>query len=175
MCGLLLCLSCLASSWPDKFDAQIFKSARSYLPGVDWRLYKAQLIAESGLRVDVVSPVGAAGIAQFMPGTWADVSRELVLSGSPFDPQVAIPAGAFYMAKLRGGWRWPRPDSDRHDLALASYNAGFGNVLRAQRLCDGVVFYADVVRCLPMVTGRHAVETCNYVARINDLFFVLLR
>ncbi|MDP5211966.1 transglycosylase SLT domain-containing protein [Pseudoalteromonas tunicata] len=165
----------MASSWPDKFDAQIYKASRSYLPGVDWRLYKAQLIAESDLRVDVVSPVGASGIAQFMPGTWADVSRDLALSGSPFDPQVAIPAGAFYMAKLRGGWRWRRPERDKHNLALASYNAGFGHVLAAQRLCGDAVLYADIVRCLPMVTGRHAVETRNYVARINDFFLVLVR
>lgn len=47
------------------------------MPGVDWRLLKAQYYQESHLKPNAVSPVGAAGVAQFMPATWRQISREL--------------------------------------------------------------------------------------------------
>lgn len=173
VCGLLPCFSCLALSWPDKFDWQIYKSTRTHLPGVDWRLYKAQLIQESSLNAFAVSKAGAEGVAQFMPGTWRDVSVALGVEGSPFDPHLAIPAGAFYMSQLKYKWRWPRPDVDRYNLALASYNAGFGNVLRAQKRCDNAVLYAEIVACLEQVTGVHSVETISYVRRIRAIHQIL--
>ena len=75
--ALLLSLSCLASSWPNKYDFQIYKAARTYLPNTDWRLYKAQLIQESALKPNATSHAGAKGLAQFMPGTWQDIQTQL--------------------------------------------------------------------------------------------------
>ncbi len=117
---------------------------------------------------DAVSPVGAAGVAQFMPGTWADVSRQLGY-GAAVTPHMAGPAieaGAAYMARLRRGWSSPRPEDDRLKLAQASYNAGFGNILAAQRACNGAVLYPPIMECLPRITGRHAAETLHYVPAI---------
>lgn len=136
-----------------------------YMPAVDWRVYKAQLWQESRLKYDAVSPVGARGLAQFMPATWADVQRELGIKGSPHD-EIAIEAGAYYMAKLRRSWKAERPEWDRHSLALASYNAGTGNILRAQRLCKMPALYAEIMQCLPRVTGRYAAETQHYAPAI---------
>jgi len=67
---------------------------------------------ESRFRQNAVSPKGAQGIAQFMPGTAA--LRGL---GDPFDPIEAIPASANYLRDL----------ADRFGnlgLAAAAYNAG---------------------------------------------------
>ena len=67
---------------------------------------------ESSFRAGAVSPKGAQGIAQFMPGTAA--LRRLA---DPFDPAAAIPASAHYLRDL----------SDRFGnlgLAAAAYNAG---------------------------------------------------
>ncbi len=67
---------------------------------------------ESRFRPNAVSPKGAQGIAQFMPGTAA--LRKLT---DPFDPVEAIPASAHYLREL----------SDRFGnlgLAAAAYNAG---------------------------------------------------
>ena len=172
--GLLLSLSCSGSSWPDKYDYQIFKASKQYLPGVDWKLYKAQLIQESALRPNAVSPAGAKGIAQFMPATWGEVSRQLVIDGSPFDPHLSIPAGAYYLSNMRRGWIWNRPEQDRHNLALASYNAGFGNLLKAQRLCNNATLYADIIKCLPDITFQHSKETIGYVLAIRR-YHTLLR
>lgn len=133
-----------------------------------WLSWKAQLWQESRLDPDAESPVGARGIAQFMPGTWADIAPALGyghLSATAARP--AIEAGAFYMARLRRGWSSPRPQPDRHWLAAASYNAGFGNILQAQKRCGGPALYHEIMVCLPQVTGRHSEETITYVQRIK--------
>jgi soluble lytic murein transglycosylase-like protein len=78
-----------------------------------------------------ISPAGAAGLAQFMPGIWADVSRQLGYGNvSPHLARYAIEAGAYYMASLRRQWSSPRPDTDRQVLARAAYNTGMGHLLR---------------------------------------------
>lgn len=134
----------------------------------DWLYWKAQLYQESRFDPDARSPVGAFGLAQFMPGTWADVSRELGWSGVGANQAgAAIEAGAYYMRKLRRSWSSPRPESERHLLGVASYNAGTGNVIKAQRLCGGARDWSMIAPCMPSVTGGFAVETINYVDRIQ--------
>ena len=155
------------SSFPDRYDDEIAQAASLYLPGEDWRMLKAQYYQESHLKPEAVSPVGAAGVAQFMPGTWLQISRELNME--QFSPRMAEPAilaGAYYMAKLKRMWKADRTDADRYSLALASYNAGAGNLIKAQRRCAGVNAYAGIVECLPDVTGHYSNETITYVKRI---------
>lgn len=131
-----------------------------------WKLWKAQLFQESRLDPAAVSPAGARGLAQFMPATWAEVAGAIGLPGSPHDDH-AIEAGAYYMAKLRRVWRAERTALQRNELAQASYNAGAGHILKAQRLCGNARLWAEVRACLPRVTGeRNARETRVYVERI---------
>jgi hypothetical protein len=67
---------------------------------------------ESNLRVDVTSPAGAQGVAQFMPGTAAE--RGL---SDPFDPEKALPEAAKFLAELSSQF-------GNLGLAAAAYNAG---------------------------------------------------
>lgn len=153
--------------FPDRYDAGIESAARSYLPGVPWRLLKAQYWQESRLKPEARSPVGAEGIAQFMPGTWDETLKAMGVGAiSRRSADISIRAGAFYMARLRSQWSSPRPWEDRHRLALASYNAGLGNILTAQRVCGGPLLYDPIMTCLPQVTGRHAAETLGYAPAI---------
>jgi len=162
-----------ASPCPDRYQDTIEEAAGRFLPGVDWRLWKAQLCAESRLEPDAVSPVGAQGIAQFMPATWREIAPAAgVGAASARQVRPAALAGAYYMARLRRGWSSPRPEADRHSLAMASYNAGFGHLLTAQRRCGGSVLYAEIITCLPEVTGEHSRETIGYVRRIWRLYTV---
>lgn len=82
-------------------------------------LIEAVVWQESRWRADAVSPVGARGLAQLMPGT----ARELGVD--PRDP----------FANLEGGVRYLRQQLDRFDgnleHALAAYNAGPGRVIRS--------------------------------------------
>jgi soluble lytic murein transglycosylase-like protein len=79
-------------------------------------LLAAQLMAESGFDPRAVSPAGAQGIAQFMPGTAASYGLR-----NPFDPVAAIDAQAHLMSDLLRRFR-------SVPLALAAYNAGSGAV-----------------------------------------------
>jgi Transglycosylase SLT domain/SPOR domain len=67
---------------------------------------------ESRFQTDAVSPAGAQGVAQFMPGTAS--ARGLA---DPFDPASAIPASAKYLAELAMKF-------GNLGLAAAAYNAG---------------------------------------------------
>jgi len=120
------------------------------------------------LKPDAVSPVGAMGLCQFMPGTWSEVERKMDFPShaSAFAPDLSIEAAAFYMGGLRRMWSAPRPEADRHSLAMASYNAGAGHLLKAQRLCGGGNLYSEIIGCLPDITGHHSKETITYVDRI---------
>jgi len=160
---------------PSKYDASIKAAAAKWWPqGPGWKAWKAQLYQESRLDPAAVSPVGAAGLAQMMPGTWAEVTRELRLGSLSPHHEIAIEAGAYYMAKLSRAWSAPRPALDRHRLAQASYNAGTGNLLRAQARCGGAALYAEITPCLPAVTGnRNAAETTTYVERIARYWAIL--
>jgi Transglycosylase SLT domain/SPOR domain len=67
---------------------------------------------ESSFRTGVVSPAGAQGVAQFMPGT----AKERGLT-DPFDPEQAIPKAAELIAELSGQF-------GNLGLAAAAYNGG---------------------------------------------------
>lgn len=153
----------------DRYDRMIERAVkRHWVAFGGWRWWKAQLYQESRFDPDATSPVGAAGLAQFMSATWAETQRALGWSGlSPRAAGPAIEAGAYYMARLHRSWSAPRPAADRHFLAAASYNAGLGHLLKAQRLCDGPNLYIDIIVCLPQVTGKHSTETITYVERIR--------
>jgi membrane-bound lytic murein transglycosylase F len=114
--------------------------------------------------------VGAAGVAQFMPATWREVCAQLGYGQvSPHVARYAIEAGAYYMARLHRAWSSPRPEHDRWDLARASYNAGLGNILKAQRRAGGALRYPAIIAALPDVTGHHSRETITYVERIHEI------
>lgn len=166
----LLRPSCAADLFfTDRYDDDIRAAVRHYWAGApDWTWWKAQLYQESRLDPDAVSVVGARGLAQFMPATWADVTHQLGWSGvSPHVAHYAIEAGAYYMMQLRQIWRADRSLLERHRLAQASYNAGAAHILAAQKSCDDARLWADIAPCLGMITGSdNARQTMVYVDRI---------
>lgn len=84
--------------------------------GLDPAIFVRQIDQESGFNPRAVSPAGAQGIAQFMPGTARGVGLK-----DPFEPISALDASAKHMAALlRNLGSYP--------LALAGYNAGAGAV-----------------------------------------------
>lgn len=159
----------LGRTFPKQYDALFQDASKRYMPGYPWTFLKSQCYQESKLIPDAVSYVGASGICQFMPGTWSDVQRQMRLPtiATAFDPSYAIHAAAFYNAQLLRTWSAPRPPMDRLYLALASYNAGAGHLIKSQRICGGNNLYDEIVICLPEVTGQHSVETMTYVERIK--------
>jgi soluble lytic murein transglycosylase-like protein len=92
--------------------------------GLDPKLLHALVIIESAYNTRAVSPVGAMGLTQLMPGT----ARELGVSNA-FDTEQNLRAGARYLAIQIGRFSDIR-------LALAAYNSGPNRVARLGRVPD---------------------------------------
>lgn len=92
-------------------------------PRIVEALLLAQLDKESGFDPDAVSPAGAKGVAQFTDSTWREWGE-----GNPFDVQDAVLAQMRYMNYLYGRFREIPDCMNRYRFALASYNAGIGNI-----------------------------------------------
>ena len=151
--------------WTDRYDALFRKYAKRFFgPGFDWRWFKAQGIAESGLREDAESWVGAKGIMQIMPATLREIAEksELPVLDND-DPGANIAAGIFYDRSLYERWDDIPQTRERLAFTFASYNGGRSRILRAQDACN-----ADCV-LWAHVTGHAPDETRGYVARIMTL------
>ncbi len=91
----------------------------------------AQVHQESRWRADAVSPVGAQGLAQFMPATarWLPEVAPQTGTPEPWNPGWALRALAAYDL-----WLWRRveaaDDCNRWALTLSAYNGGLGWVRR---------------------------------------------
>ncbi|MEM8877394.1 MAG: lytic transglycosylase domain-containing protein [Pseudomonadota bacterium] len=109
--------------------------------------FLARLIwQESRFNPNAVSPVGAQGIAQFMPAT----ARFRGLD-DPFDPKTAIPASAHYLFDLRNRF-------GNLGLAAAAYNAGPG---RVQRWRSGVSGLPRETRAFVSIITGHSANDWN--------------
>ena len=107
----------LDAAGPTKWRARVAQLAAKY--DISPALLEAVVWQESRWNEAAVSPVGARGLAQLMPGTAAQMGV------NPNDP----------MANLEGGARYLRMQLDAFDgnieKALAAYNAGPARVEKA--------------------------------------------
>jgi soluble lytic murein transglycosylase-like protein len=124
---------------PATYAAPIARAASRF--NLSASLLAAQLYVESGFNPFAVSPAGARGIAQFMPGT----ARAYGLA-DPFDPAAAIQAqGRLMRDLLRRFGTVP--------LALAAYNAGAGAVAGCGCIPPFAETRAYVARVLALMGG----------------------
>lgn len=154
-----------AGSYDDSFQRYWSR----YIPQHDYQWGVAQCYQESLLEPRARSHVGAMGLCQFMPKTFEECRRALRLprGSSPYHPQISILCNAWYMKRQLRIWRSKRSDLERLYLAQASYNAGAGNIIRAQSKCRMAPHWETILTCLPEVTGKHSKETVTYVVRIK--------
>lgn len=117
----------------DRYDPIFRKYTKRYFGlAFDWRLFKAQGMAESGLDTAARSRVGARGIMQLMPSTFESIRSRMPDLVSIDDPEMNIAAGIRHNRAL---WRlWPEAATpvDQRRFMFASYNAGRSTILRAQ-------------------------------------------
>jgi soluble lytic murein transglycosylase-like protein len=88
-------------------SASVANSYRDYLyrtaPYPQWQ--DAIIQCESQWNPGATSPVGAAGLAQFMPQTWKWGQNMYGIYGSPYDPYTAIDMmNAFFADGLSSHW-----------------------------------------------------------------------
>jgi membrane-bound lytic murein transglycosylase F len=112
------------------YDA-IFRSFAGSLTW-DWHLLVAMAYQESRFDSTAESNKGAFGIMQFMPRT-----AERMGLGANHAVDAHVAAAVRYINKLDTLWRRAVPDpTQRLRFVLASYNAGPGHIIDAQRLAE---------------------------------------
>jgi cell wall-associated NlpC family hydrolase len=120
-------------SVPAAYAAWIEKAAGA-CPGLPAPVLAAQLHQESGFQPNEVSPAGAEGIAQFVPGTWNTWQVDADGDGvaSPFEPADAITAQGRLMCSLLGKAQRSGYPDPAIEQSLAGYNAGWARVEQYQ-------------------------------------------
>lgn len=143
--------------YPVKYIDAIRKySARN---GVDPYLVMGLILQESSFIPNAKSAVGATGLMQLMPSTGRELARNLHV---PFgqsrleNPEVNVELGTAHLKMLINMF------NGNALLAVASYNAGQGNVLKWKRSAPGRPM-DEFVESIPFS------ETRNYVKRVTML------
>ena len=122
-----------------QLEALIRKYAQVY--GVDPSLVRAVMRHESGFESTAVSPKGAQGLMQLMPGTAA-----LMGVKNPLDPEQNIAGGVGYLRHCLDRFQHNVP------LAVAAYNAGPESVAK----CGAIPPYQETQVFVNNVMGTYA-------------------
>ena len=137
--GLLVVgVACLAAQGrgaaaADHYDPFFRKYTKRYFgPAFDWRVFKAQGMAESGLDTAARSRSGARGIMQLMPSTFEAIQSKAPDLVSIDDPEWNIAAGIRHNRVLWRSWGDAATPADQRQFMFASYNAGRATIIRAQ-------------------------------------------
>jgi soluble lytic murein transglycosylase-like protein len=129
--------------------------AAAQLHNLDVELLQALIAAESGFNLTAISPKGALGLMQLMPGTAARYGvpadkkphTGITQQQKLFDAQTNIGAGSRYLRDLLNLF------NGKLDLALAAYNAGEGAV---QRAGNKIPNYPETQNYVKTVTQMYA-------------------
>lgn len=149
--AVLACLSAVASVQAQPavaacsptiiLDEPIARAARRF--AIPDTLIRAVIAVESGGAVFAVSPKGAMGLMQLMPGTWGELRLRYALGTDPFDPCDNIFAGTAYLRELLDRYGDPG--------FLAAYNAGPG---RYEAYLGGRPLPAETIAYVAKLSGR---------------------
>jgi len=168
-CLLVLALSALlifaVSGCAPAYADEIPQAAKSYqrtlirTTHAFWGLdapvatFAAQIHQESHWRADARSPVGAEGLAQFMPATsdwFAELYPSHLGERQPYNPGWAMRAMVLYDKWLHARIQAASP-CEKWAMVLSAYNGGLGWVYRDKRLAsskglDSLVWFDSVER-----------------------------
>jgi soluble lytic murein transglycosylase-like protein len=135
----------------DRFANFIAEASARFAVPARWIRVIIQI--ESARDEHAISPRGAMGLMQLMPGTWVELSTRYELGLDPFDPRDNILAGTAYLKELH----------DRFGSAgfLAAYHAGparYGQSLATGQPLplETIAYVAAVTALLGDGQGEHA-------------------
>lgn len=142
----------------DPWAVYVTEAARRFAIPKLW--IRAIMQAESDYDPLAVSPKGAIGLMQVMPGTWQELRSRHGLGDDPFEPRDNILAGAAYLAELFDLYGSPG--------FLAAYNAGPGRY--QQHLVTGDPLPAETVdymaKIVPLI-DEHAAIALRSATRLS--------
>ena len=173
-----------SSAWPrraqtkkiiDRYDPTFRKYTKRYFgPAFDWRYFKAQGFAESGLKADG-DELGRR--ARHHAAHAVDLSGDRVApSGVRPDRSARVEHRRRHHARslsVGSVAQGHRPDDERHHFMFASYNAGEGTITRALAAAKnkgGTPEWSSVELIAPTVQRWRYSETLGYVRRIDSTY-----
>ena len=130
-----------------RWNLPIAEAARRFNVPAAW--IRAVMQVESGGRTmlaenkPIVSRMGAMGLMQLMPDTWAEMRAQYRLGNDPFDPRDNIFAGAAYLKWLKNKYGYP--------AMFAAYNDGPGHL--DERMRNAGLLPPETRDYLAKVTG----------------------
>jgi soluble lytic murein transglycosylase len=143
--------------YPRRYAEEIEEAAAKQ--NLDPNLVRGLILQESYYNPKARSPVGATGLMQIMPPTAGDYAKRLgiAFAGSRLEnPEVNVRIGTYHLRMLLNMF------SNNAYLAIASYNAGQGNVLKWRRAAPRKPM-DEFIESIPFQ------ETRNYVKRVTML------
>ena len=159
---------------PDRYDDTFRKySKRFFGSDFDWRVFKAQGLAESNLDSNATSRVGARGVMQLMPSTFGEIASKNPDFGKHIDdPEWNIAAGISYDRRLWNAWGQDSVGQHQREFMFASYNAGRRTILGAQLTARNAKLDArswpSIESVAPEVPRWRYKETLGYVKTIGS-------
>ena len=178
----IVAMSSTASAQPstDRYDETFRKYSKRYFGiGFDWKLFKAQAMAESELNPNARSRVGARGLMQLMPSTYKLIASKRTDFKSIDDPEFNIAAGILHDRDMWRAWEKRVPDDQRQHFMFASYNAGEGTILRASAAARAKKLdhssWPSIETVAPSVPKWRYTETLGYVKKIGRNYEALNR
>jgi soluble lytic murein transglycosylase len=142
-----------------------FPTHYSAVPGGRmWSMTHGITRQESSFDKSAVSYAGARGMMQLMPGTAREQAGKMGVAYDAYrltsDPAYNVSLGSAYYARLLNIW------GGNHVLAVASYNAGVGNVRKwVNAYGDPRQPSTDVIRWIERIPFT---ETRGYVQRVLE-------
>lgn len=138
--------------YPTKYQDAIFRNAKKN--DLDPYVIMGLIHQESYYNPKARSVVGATGLMQLMPATGKEIAHRLHTGTNLENPDTNIRLGTYYfrmLVNMFGG---------NTNLAIASYNAGQGNVMKWRRAAPHKPM-DEFLESIPFT------ETRNYVKRVN--------
>ena len=163
-----------------KYDDTFQKYSKRYFgPGYDWKVFKAQAIAESGLSENALSAVGARGLMQLMPSTFLEIQSANPEFEKIDDPVWNIAAGIYYDRTIYRAWKEIDTLQEKMNFTFGSYNAGRGTILKAQskakvKNLDHKSWGSIAAVAEEVPKWKHK-ETLNYVEKIKKFHLELIK
>ena len=135
----------VAAKTPEKLTPQEMVTRAAVLAGLPPEIVRSIAKAESAFQTNALSPKGAIGLMQLMPGIAAE------LNVNPYDPAENAEGGARYLRDLLLKY-----ENDPHQVskAIAAYNAGPGAVDKYH----GIPPYRETVQYVQRVLLQYEKE-----------------
>ena len=166
---------CQAPEISNEYDSIYRASVHQFYPprfsdDKEFCWVKSQAIAESNQDPQAISPAGAMGVLQLMPDTFDEIADRYGIQPDAHDARVNIQMGVAYQSTIFKIWYTDRTKKCHREVSNASYNAGPGNIIKAQIQAMGAPCFPEIGEKLYIVTGeKNSAETNNYLKRIDEI------